>query len=484
MTFLRTRAVAWIIRLSGSSDAHVITTPSLVGRVPEEARGPPEADRAVGLDFYLSRAPGAAGRTKATWEEFRVTEISNYPLPDPDGAYTVLRVRSGGWEQHELGAAIARELRLPGRSVQWSGTKDRRAAAERLLSYRGAPPAHGLSLPRVELLEAYRARDGLVLGHHYGNAFRIRVSELRVPPSEAVAAYRAVESELRAAGGFPNLFGRQRFGEVRPITHEVGRWVVRGDLARAVDVYLTALPATAAPGVGDAARAAYAEHRDAARALREFPPEYRFERQLLERLARGDPPERAFRALSHDLRLLFVHAFQAYLFNRWLTVRHAAGAPLDRPVEGDRVLRLGRDGTVRSQEGVPVAADNLAECTDLVVRGRGLVAGPLVGYATTLEGRPGTWMQQVLADEEVGTDGFRAPAAPEVASAGAWRPILLPLPPIGLEPDGAGVAFAFALPKGAYATVLLREFLKSADGPSPPASGAEPTNTGAPAERP
>lgn len=416
----------------------------------------------MGLGFYGSQAPGVAGRVKSTPEAFRVTEISSYPLPDPEGPFTVLRVVSHDWEQHELGAAIARRLGLSSQSLEWAGTKDRRAVAERLVSYRGPPPTVPLDLPRVDIVEAYRARDGLVLGHHYGNSFDIRVEELARPPTETVLAYRAIEGELRVAGGFPNFFGPQRFGEVRPITHEVGRWVVRGDLARAVDVYLVDRPPDGKPGLGDEARRAYAEHRDPARALREFPPEYRFERTLLEHLARGHSPDRAFRALSRDLRLLFVHAFQAYLFNLWLTRRAAAGIPLNTPVAGDAILRVGRDGTVRSREGIPVAEDNLDECSSLVGRSRGLVAGPLVGYETPrMGGPPDDILAQVLAEQGVDPGMFRMRAAPEVASRGAWRPILVPLPPIGISTDGEdSVRLRFALPRGAYATVLLREFLK------------------------
>lgn len=438
--------------------------------MPDRVLDVPAGDRALGLGFYRTSTPGVAGRTKASVDEFRVTEISTYPRPDPSGTFTVLRVTSRDWEQHELGAAIARRLHLPPPAVQWSGTKDRRAVAERLLSYRGPPPDGPLGLPRVELLEAYRARDGLVLGHHYGNAFAVHVSELRVPPDEAVGAFRSTLGELRERSGFPNLFGPQRFGEVRPVTHEVGRWVVAGDLARAVDTYLTALPEGRAESVsGDAARRAYASHHDPARALAEFPPEYRFERALLERLARGQPAEQAFRALSRDLRLLFVHAFQALLFNRWMTRRWEGDLPFDRPLPGDRILRVGRDGTVRSQDAVPVGTDNVRECTELVARGRAFVAGPLVGYETPLRsGAAGELLEGVLRDEAVDPRGFRLPSSPELASRGAWRPILVPAPPTGLAADAAGVWFRFALPKGAYATVYLREFLKTG---ATPASG-------------
>ena len=414
------------------------------------------------MEFYATRTPGVAGRTKGSPEDFRVSEISNYPLPDAAGPFSVLRVRSRDWEQHELGDAIARRLGLGSSSVHWAGTKDRRAVSERLLSYRGALPEGDLGLPRVTVIEAYRARDGLVLGHHFGNAFEVRVDELTAGVPESILAFRSTEGELRALGLWPNFFGPQRFGEVRPVTHDVGRWVVRGDLAAAVETYLTARPPGAPAGPGESARKNYADTHDPLRALKEFPREYRFERAILERLARGDPPERAFRALARELRLLFVHAFQALLFNRWLSRRHAEGLPMDRPVPGDRLLRLGRDGTVRSQEGIPVASDNAAECAELLARRGALLAGPLVGFDTPFpEGPAGTILEELLREEGVDRSMFRLPRTPEVASRGAWRPAVLPVPPIGLAPEESGIWFRFALPKGAYATVLLREFLKS-----------------------
>jgi len=428
---------------------------------------PPAFDLAVGIGFYLSRTPGVPGRLKATPEEFRVTEVSSYPRPDPAGPYTILRVASHGWEQHELAEAVARRLGLPRRAIAWSGTKDRRAVSERLFSYRGRPPTSELSLPNVTVIDAYTAREPLVLGRHYANSFEIHVGELADPPS-ALATYQRIDQELRHLGGIPNFFGTQRFGEVRPVTHEVGRWIVRGDLPRAVDAYLIDLPATAVEGAGDIARRDFGVHRDPVRALAEFPHEYRFERSILERLARGDNPARALRALPYELRRLFVHAYQAYLFNRYLSARHAHGPPLERPVSGDTIVRLGRDGTWRGQDAVPVAEENLPECTDLVRRGRAYVAGPLVGTSTQLpDGAPGQLFREILAAEAVEPSSFGVPQAPELASEGTWRPMLLPLPPLGLEGDASGVWFRFALPKGAYATVVLREFLKPS-APAPP----------------
>jgi tRNA pseudouridine13 synthase len=431
---------------------------------------PPNSERSIGIGFYATDTPGVGGVLKDRAESFQVREISLYPMPQADGPFTVLRVVSRNWEQHELSERLAQRLGLASHAISWAGTKDRRAVAERLASYKGAPPTAELGIPGVEITEAYRARDGMVLGHHFGNAFAVRLSG--ASPESTAERIEATREALRSYGGIPNFFGPQRFGEVRPITHLVGRELVRGDVARAVDLYLTERT-----GSGDArgneARAAFAEHRDPLRALREFPTEFRFERQLLDHLARGNSPERALRALSRELRRLFVHAFQALLFNRFLTERSRLGLPLAEPVPGDFLLRVARDGTVPAKGSVPVLEDNLREARETVRKGRALVAGPLIGCETPTEtGVPGEIVVRLLAEERLDRDGFRVPAAPDLASAGAWRPLMIPMPPIACvrepapSPEAGAAApeepfwFRFALPKGSYATVLLREFQK------------------------
>ncbi|MFZ0698616.1 MAG: tRNA pseudouridine(13) synthase TruD [Thermoplasmata archaeon] len=426
---------------------------------------PPDTDRAVGLEFYATRSPGVAGTLKANADAFRVREISAYPVPDPDGRFVVVRIKSRNWEQHELASALARRLGLAPNAIRWAGTKDRRAVTERLFSYVGPLPEADIHLADATILEAYRARDGLSLGHHYGNAFEIRVNGLPVSAGDAAVAYGAVRRELEEAGRFPDLFGLQRFGEVRPVTHDVGRALVQGRVGEAVEIYLARIPPGDDPGRSPA-RAAYAADHDAARALQDFPREYRFERSMLEHLARGHPPERAFRALNRELRLLFVHAYQSLLFNRWVSLRRSLAIPLEVPEEGDYVLRVGRDGTMRGQDAIPVDRDNVPECADLAQRGRAVVAGPLIGFETPRRpGRVGELLDRLLAEEEVTTKQFELPHTPDISSAGTWRPATLALPPIGISPDpsgpdGEGVWFRFALPKGAYATILLREFLK------------------------
>jgi tRNA pseudouridine13 synthase len=426
---------------------------------------PPEDERFLGLEFYATRSPGVGGRLKRDPADFRVQELSAYPVPDPDGAVTILRVESQGWEQHELTARIAQQLGIPAHAIRWAGTKDRRAIAERILSYRGPPPAPGqISLHNLEVRETYRAREELVLGHHYGNRFDIRLRETAGAPDRALEQAQAIRFEIGAADGFPNFFGAQRFGEVRPITHSVGKALVQGNVARAVEIYLCEVPPGETP-LGAEAREKYASHRDPVRALREFPPVFQFERQLLDHLARGQPPERALRALGRPLRTLFIHAYQAHIFNRYLSRRWAAGLSLRNPEPGDWLLRVARDGTVPGRDPVPVTVDNVAETRDLTQKGKARLVGPLVGYSTPpIDGPGGDLVESILAEDGVVRDRFRLPSTPDLASAGNWRPFWCPAPPVDIvwDPPGreGGLRFTFNLPRGTYATVLLREFTK------------------------
>jgi tRNA pseudouridine13 synthase len=87
---------------------------------------------------------------------------------------------------------------------------------------------------------------------------------------------------------------------------------------------------------------------------------------------------------------------------------------------------------------------------------------PLIGYDTALadgESTQGGIEKQVMAEEGIERESFRVPDNPDLGSPGTRRAALLQtLPQISVDGDVAQMQFF--LPKGSYATVVLREYIK------------------------
>ena len=424
-------------------------------------------EQAMGLKVFATDTPGIGGTLKLDPQHFRVDEVSRYPVPHPNGRVTILRVEALEIEQNELFRRLTAALSLPPGVIGFAGTKDRRALTTQLVSIPGGPlRLDDLHLSGVRILESYRAEEGLFLGHLYGNYFDIRVSGVGTNPEATSDLIRSTARSLEALGGFPNFFGPQRFGEIRPVTHLVGRALVLHSVTEAVETYLTA-EAEGETGDGKEARRAYREHHDAERALREFPHHLRFERVLLDRLARGDPPERAFRALPRHLKSLFVHAYQSFLFNEYLSLRIQEGLPLGQPIAGDILIRRGVDGLPGALPPVVVSSDNLREATTLVANGRAAVAAPLVGLESAdLHDLPAELLNRVLEAEGVTKSDFHLEDVPKLSSSGDARVLEARLShgffqqPMEWATEGMP-RFRFCLDKGTYATTLMREFMKA-----------------------
>jgi len=448
-------------------------------------------EQAVGVDHYVSDADGTGGRLRARPRDFRVREREAFdvePVDADPGSYPhlVIRVTLTDWDTNDFAGRLSDALGMSRERVSWAGTKDKRAHTTQLFSVRGVDPdrlrAVAPGIDGAEIEPVGRAGRPVLFGDLAGNEFRVVV---RGPDRPDRA--RLVRAQLRAfapSGGdpdtpdapdggpvaVPNYFGQQRFGSRRPVTHEVGLAVVRRDWEGAVLAYL-ARSDEAEPDDTRAARAFVRETRDWRRALSRFPRRLGYERALLESLAGVDgdagPADyrRALESLPRNLQQLFVHAAQSYAFNRILSERLNRGLPTNRPVEGDVVCFVDRDApgggtgefavpdTDRTQRVTAGRVDAVARHCE---RSRAFVTAPLVGTDTDLaDGKPGEIERAVLADLDLAPSDFDLPG--EFGSSGDRRATLVRT---DLALDSDPLCFEFALPRGSYATVVLREFLK------------------------
>lgn len=410
-------------------------------------------ERMCGMEVYGSDADGIGGALKTSCEDFVVRELYEPRLSD-EGKYLLVEVEKTDWDTHRLVKEIARRLHISYRRIGFAGTKDKRARTIQLMSIYGV---------RWEDIEPLRIRDvsmrfvgysqrGVGLGELVGNAFVIRVRDVSVSEEECEKRLSLIHEQLERLGGAPNFFGMQRFGSVRPITHEVGGLLVRGDVEGAVMCYI-AKPFEREPEDTRTARRRLwtGWSRDAIReALESFPTHLRYERAMLDALLSGTA-EDALRALPINLQRMFVHALQSYLFNRMLSERLRRGLSLTEPQVGEWVLT--GEGAQRVDE------DTLDMARRLVRHGRARVALPIVGHDTSVEGLP-EYARRVLDEEHIEPEMFSLPRLSELSSAGTLRTIGAPLPSRFCV-DDEGVVFHLELPKGCYATSVLREYTKS-----------------------
>jgi tRNA pseudouridine13 synthase len=106
--------------------------------------------------------------------------------------------------------------------------------------------------------------------------------------------------------------------------------------------------------------------------------------------------------------------------------------------------------------------ENLAAVNRLMERRRSFVTLPLIGFETSLaNGDQGEIEKGVLQDEGVTPEDFRIKEKTDLGSRGARRPALLEVIP-SVNVEGGCANLQFFLPSGSYATVVLREYLKSA----------------------
>lgn len=418
----------------------------------------------VGIAGYATTTAGIGGRIKVEPEDFVVEEIGSPPRKVEGGRYTVAVVRSRNWETNRLVREMARRLAVSRKRISFAGTKDKRAVTTQLFCF-DLPEERirSFRLSDVEVLETYTTDRRLELGDSLGNRFRVVVRDLAVPPGEADSILAATAAQLEVLGGFPNFFGLQRFGSIRPITHIVGRHLVRGEFKEAVDAYV-ANPIEGEDEETFEVRRQLAASDDYAAALRAFPDVMSFEKAILNYLVRrpGDYVG-ALKELPFNLLLMFVHGYQSYLFNRIVSERMRRELSLHEPFEGDLVLPV-KSGLPDADRPLRVEASNRDKMRRQVREGKAFVSGVLFGSEVPLaEGPMGEIEQEVIASEGLKPEDFVIPRMPRLSSRGIRRALVAPMRELARSAAGDTATFTFSLSKGCYATALLREFMKTDD---------------------
>jgi tRNA pseudouridine13 synthase len=423
----------------------------------------PNRESEIGIEVFYTSTKGTGGRLKVNYEDFIVDEVSIYPEKTENGKYAIAKITSTNWETNRLVRMISKNLGITRNKITFAGTKDKRAITSQLFSIEAPVEAvQALSMHQVMVEDVYASKKHITIGDLIGNSFRIKLRNTELKGVEMATSVAQTSKDLEALGGFPNFFGVQRFGSIRPVTHLVGKHIVHGDFEKAVMMYI-GNPNDEEDDSSRLPRQHLQETMDLETAMQEFPRTLTFERMLIGWLLRNPGDwSGAIRTLPPNLQMMFVHAYQSYLFNLMLSERIRKGIPLDRPIVGDVVLPADRTGYADHDKPVPVTRFNLDLAEKSMKEHKAFVSGVLFGSESKFaEGEMGEIERKVVTTEGVQLQDFIVPQIAECNSRGSRRELVSPFKDLKVQCGEDSMDMSFILGKGCYATVMLREYMKS-----------------------
>jgi len=334
--------------------------------------------------------------------------------------------------------------------------KDKLGVTRQTLSVHLLEDPHNVELDhnRIQVLWATRHRNKLRLGHLAGNRFSIRIRN--VDPLKAPLAQRTLR-RLESIG-VPNYFGAQRFG-YRRNNHIIGAALLKGDwhclLAHLLGTTGGPFPPYQAHRreLFDAGR--YSEAAD------QWTAADRSERIASTKLAQRKSEKEACLAVGGTALSFWISALQSAIFNRVLDQRLEEG-DLARLEEGDVAWKHSTRGNFLVTAPDIAAGDLQGRLDSMEISPSGPLWGagmmPTAGKAAACELEA---LEATGLSLEAFTKGRRSPE-------GTRRPLRVPLrnPSIdsGIDEYGEYIRCAFDLPRGSYATIVLREIMKSDHG--------------------
>ena len=243
-------------------------------------------------------------------DDFRVTELADFSADGGPFALYILEKRSLG--TLEAVDAISRKWNVPRDRIAFGGLKDKHAISRQFLTIQNGPPRN-LRQSNFELFYQGQALRAFSTEDITGNRFEIVLRDLA--PQILEQAISALHETVR--GRVPNYFDDQRFGSLGESGEFIALPWCKGDYERALWLALA-----------DANLRDNSQEREEKHILREYWGDWRAcaaalgqsqHRNVINFLAHNPRNFRnAITYIPQELRSLYLAAFQSHLWNEML----------------------------------------------------------------------------------------------------------------------------------------------------------------------
>jgi tRNA pseudouridine13 synthase len=407
----------------------------------------PKIDKLAGIECYCTDYRGISGSIKRVNEEFRVSEVIDTSflanistVQDEHHKYPLYILEKRNIDSNHAIFEIRRKL---GIKLKVIGLKDAKAVTKQYASseqtkniIKEAATAHTL-LSLKGFTKTPIGKSSLS-----GNAFTITIHDPIISD---------ISSFIPEIKNIANFYGLQRFGSERMVTHLVGKEIVKRNFQKAVELLLsftTEYDTTMSIEIRNKSR----DPKKYSQIIRELPKRMDIEYQVMSVLEKGKGPIAALRSVPINIRRLFVQAYQAYIVNKCISIAVLNGENVVKSKEGDLCFEIENSsvfGRIRKYN----------PSTDLI--SQTVPAIRLIGYTFQPgKGRFDKITEEIMSNEGITPREFYIKEMQELSAQGGFRQA--PLWSKDFTFRGS-LTVCFKLPKGSYATTLLRELIKPDD---------------------
>lgn len=403
----------------------------------------PVIDSMAGIESYSTKFEGIGGSIKEKNEDFKVLELLTESIskdiskiPDKSYKFPLLLLNKRGLDSNH---AIMEILNQLGTRIRVLGIKDAKAVTTQYATCEGNKYEEGTTSHTNLSLVGF-TRHSIKKSHIMGNQFEISIKNPnRNDISEFITEIRDI----------PNYYGLQRFGSERLVTHLVGREIIKRNFERAVEIFLchtTEYDTQFSKEI----REKFKDSKNYRNVIKTIPRGMDLERNILRSLTNGRDYIAALRSVPINIRRLFVHAYQAFIFNKCLSNMIRDGESITACIKNDFCFELENQLTLGKLMKY-LNDDN----TEMVP------AMHLPGYSfKSTDGRIERKLSHILKEENISPKDFYIKQMQELSVEGGFRQLPLLVNDFSYSGD---LLVKFKIPVGSYATILLRELMKPND---------------------
>lgn len=415
----------------------------------------PDIDKLAGIEYYTTEFDGIGGTIKKNTEDFHVQEIINNiflnqisPEQTVSNIFPVYEIRKKGIDSSH---AILTLRKKTGLDLKIVGIKDAKATTIQYASSNTRKVIKNIDLGKIKLTLVGFSRKPIEKNNLIGNTFEIRIVEPKRDKLDNISQF------LRDINSLGNYYGLQRFGSERLVTHLVGKAILERKFDKATEIlmtYTTKYDSKFSREIREKLR----DIKSNPNLLHEIPSGMDIEKNLAQAILRGKDPISALRTIPINIRRLFVQAFQAYLFNKTLSIAIRDDFSLNVPEENDLCFDVYDDslifGKIRKYEKEKPTDSRIHRLPIIRLPGYSFQPG---------KNRFDKILKEFMKSENMTAKDFFIKEMQEVSESGGFRQACFVCKHFKHKIEENSLLVGFSVPKGSYATILLRELIKPAN---------------------